>query len=196
MTNGRLPNRTRKKSNLMAYLSQVKLGVEQHHLSITSGPRDRHKNYPAFRICGAREKVTQIQIFRRPTASFHEYHPFELPYHTASAHTTIAHIYANMASSNTLTLTADEIDDVLYFTRVNEASDLQATITELAQKYNRAPREIVEAAVDSESGNGALHYCAANGLAGTWKSGVEIAKGRGRRIEHSATQTRNHQINC
>ncbi|KAM0698807.1 hypothetical protein Q7P36_000851 [Cladosporium allicinum] len=70
-----------------------------------------------------------------------------------------------MASSNTLTLTADEIDDVLYFTRVNEASDLQATITELAQKYNRAPREIVEAAVDAESGNGALHYCAANGLA-------------------------------
>ena len=81
MTNGRLPNRTRKKSNLMAYLSQVKLGVEQHHLSITSGPRDRHKNYPAFRICGAREKVTQIQIFRRPTASFHEYDLFELPYH-------------------------------------------------------------------------------------------------------------------
>lgn len=72
-----------------------------------------------------------------------------------------------MASSNTLTLTADEIDDVLYFTRVNEASDLQATITELAQKYNRAPREIVEAAVDAESGNGALHYCAANGLTGT-----------------------------
>jgi hypothetical protein len=60
-----------------------------------------------------------------------------------------------MASSNTLTLTADEIDDVLYFTRVNEASDLQATIAELAQKYNRAPREIVEG-----------HYCAANGLAG------------------------------
>jgi hypothetical protein len=72
-----------------------------------------------------------------------------------------------MTSSNTLTLTADEIDDVLYFTRVNEASDLQATIAELAQKYNRAPREVVEEAVDAESGNGALHYCAANGLAGT-----------------------------
>ena len=90
-----------------------------------------------------------------------------LDFHTISAHIIIAYTLTNMASSNTLTLTADEIDDVLYFTRVNEASDLQATITELAQKYNRAPREIVEAAVDAESGNGALHYCAANGLAGT-----------------------------
>jgi hypothetical protein len=27
---------------------QVKLKVEMYHLSITSGPRDRHKNYPAF----------------------------------------------------------------------------------------------------------------------------------------------------
>jgi len=85
-----------------------------------------------------------------------------------------------MASSNTVALTADEIDDVLYFTRVNEASDLQATITELAQKYNRAPREIVEAAVDAESGNGALHYCAANGLAGTWTG---MARGRERRTQ-------------
>ena len=74
-----------------------------------------------------------------------------------------------MSSTSAPTLTADEIDDVLYFTRVNEASDLQATIAELAQKYNRAPREIVEAAVDAESGNGALHYCAANGLAGTFR---------------------------
>ena len=96
-----------------------------------------------------------------------------------------------MASSNTLALTADEIDDVLYFTRVNEASDLQATIAELAQKYNRAPREIVEAAVDAESGNGALHYCAANGLAGMWEFDIEITRGRARRREHSGTQTRN-----
>ena len=110
--------------------------------------------------------MTQIQIFRRPTASLRQ-NKISLDFHTISAHTTIAHTLTDMASSNTFTLTADEIDDVLYFTRVNEASDLQATIAELAQKYNRAPREIVEAAVDTESGNGALHYCAANGLAGT-----------------------------
>lgn len=63
-------------------------------------------------------------------------------------------------------LTCDEIDDLLYFTRVNEASDLKQTITELAQKYQCGPTEILKAAVDPESGNSTLHYCAANGLAG------------------------------
>jgi hypothetical protein len=64
------------------------------------------------------------------------------------------------------TLTPDEIDDVLYFTRVNDAADLTSTTAELAQKYTCQPKDILEAAVDPESGNGVLHYCAANGLAG------------------------------
>jgi hypothetical protein len=71
-----------------------------------------------------------------------------------------------MSSTNAPTLTADEIDDVLYFTRVNEVEDLKSTIAELAQKYNCQPKDVVEAAVDPESGNSSLHYCAANGLAG------------------------------
>jgi hypothetical protein len=71
-----------------------------------------------------------------------------------------------MSSTNAPTLTADEIDDVLYFTRVNEVEDLKTTIAELAQKYNCQPKDVVEAAVDPESGNSSLHYCAANGLAG------------------------------
>lgn len=62
-------------------------------------------------------------------------------------------------------LTFDEIDDLLYFTRVNEAQDLQQTITELAQKYQCTPKDVLEAAVDPESGNSVLHYCSANGLA-------------------------------
>lgn len=70
-----------------------------------------------------------------------------------------------MSSTNAPTLTADEIDDVLYFTRVNEVEDLKTTIAELAQKYNCQPKDVVEAAVDPESGNSSLHYCAANGLA-------------------------------
>ena len=64
------------------------------------------------------------------------------------------------------TLTADEIDDVLYFTRVNEADDLKTAIAELAQKYQCQPGEVLEAAVDPDNGNSTLHYCAANGLAG------------------------------
>ena len=71
-----------------------------------------------------------------------------------------------MSSTNAPTLTADEIDDILYFTRVNEVDDLKTTIAELAQKYNCQPKDVVEAAVDPESGNSSLHYCAANGLAG------------------------------
>lgn len=63
-------------------------------------------------------------------------------------------------------LTADEIDDVLYFTRVNEVEDLKAIIAELAPKYGCEQRDVVEAAVDPENGNSALHYCAANGLSG------------------------------
>lgn len=62
-------------------------------------------------------------------------------------------------------LTFDEIDDLLYFTRANEAQDLQQTITELAQKYQCTPKVLLEAAVDPESGNTVLHFCSANGLA-------------------------------
>lgn len=62
-------------------------------------------------------------------------------------------------------LAADEIDDLLYFTRVNEAQELQQTITELAQKYQCLAGDVLEAAIDSESGNTVLHYCSANGLA-------------------------------
>lgn len=71
-----------------------------------------------------------------------------------------------MASTNPPALTADEIDDVLYFTRVNEVEDLKTTVAELAQKYQCQPKDIIEAAVDPETGNSTLHYCAANGLAG------------------------------
>lgn len=67
---------------------------------------------------------------------------------------------------SSLNLTPDEIDDVLYFTRVNDAADLTSTVAELAQKYACQPKDVLDAAVDQESGNGVLHYCAANGLAG------------------------------
>lgn len=72
-----------------------------------------------------------------------------------------------MSSSTPPALTADEIDDLLYFTRVNEVDDLKQTITELSQKYQCGSKEVVEAGIDPESGNSVLHYCAANGLAGT-----------------------------
>lgn len=61
-------------------------------------------------------------------------------------------------------LSADEIDDLLYFTRVNEAQDLKQTIAELSHKYNCSERDVLTSAVDPESGNTILHYCSANGF--------------------------------
>lgn len=69
-----------------------------------------------------------------------------------------------MHSSKAPSLTFDEVDDLLYFTRANEVEDLQQTITELAQKYECQPREVLEAAVDPNTGNTMLHFCSANGL--------------------------------
>jgi len=61
-------------------------------------------------------------------------------------------------------LTADEIDDLLYFTRANESQDLQQSTKELAQKYDCPPQHVLEACIDPETGNSTLHYCSANGL--------------------------------
>ncbi|KAK5120776.1 hypothetical protein LTR85_005842 [Meristemomyces frigidus] len=70
-----------------------------------------------------------------------------------------------MSSSSTPpSLKFEEIDDLLYFTRVNEGQDLQQALTELSQKYQCKPRDVLEACVDSETGNTVLHYCSANGF--------------------------------
>ncbi|OCL09483.1 ankyrin [Glonium stellatum] len=60
-------------------------------------------------------------------------------------------------------LTEEEIDDILYLSRVNECSELSDYLTSLSAKYNCGKRVLFEAAVDPESGNSALHYAAANG---------------------------------
>lgn len=61
-------------------------------------------------------------------------------------------------------LTADEIDDLLYFTRVNEPQELSETIAELRKKYQCSPKDVLEAAIAQESGNSVLHFAAANGF--------------------------------
>ncbi|KAH9831087.1 Ankyrin repeat-containing protein [Teratosphaeria destructans] len=61
-------------------------------------------------------------------------------------------------------LTLDEIDDLLYFTRANEAEDLQQTVKDLAQKYSCAEKDILHASIDPDTHNTVLHYCSANGL--------------------------------
>jgi hypothetical protein len=61
-------------------------------------------------------------------------------------------------------LGADEIDDVLYFTRVNEGVDLQQTVSELVQKHECSAKDVLEACIDPETSNTVLHYCSANGF--------------------------------
>ena len=61
-------------------------------------------------------------------------------------------------------LAADEIDDLLYLTRVNESTELKQLISELAQKYDCGDRDVVLACCDAESGNTMLHFCSANGI--------------------------------
>src|SRR4051812_21159126 len=63
------------------------------------------------------------------------------------------------------TLTEDEIDDLLYFSRTAELSDLSSTITALSSTHNRYALEIIGAAIDPYSGNTCLHMAAANGHA-------------------------------
>lgn len=63
-------------------------------------------------------------------------------------------------------ITADEIEDVLYLARANEAEELTSFLSELAQKYNVEQGEIIAACVDQETGNTAIHYSAANGHTG------------------------------
>ncbi|ORX97166.1 ankyrin repeat-containing domain protein [Clohesyomyces aquaticus] len=60
-------------------------------------------------------------------------------------------------------LEEDWIDDILYLARVNEASELDSFVAELATKTTRSKAEITTAAVDPYSKNSALHYAAANG---------------------------------
>ncbi|KAF2841319.1 ankyrin [Patellaria atrata CBS 101060] len=60
-------------------------------------------------------------------------------------------------------LTEDEIDDLLYLARINDTTDLSSLLTSLSQTHSLPPQTILEAAQDPETGNGVLHYAAANG---------------------------------
>ncbi|KAK6333727.1 hypothetical protein TWF730_003910 [Orbilia blumenaviensis] len=60
------------------------------------------------------------------------------------------------------TLDEDTIDDLLYFSRTGELSDLKETISELSKSLNRYSLEIPASAVDPYSGNTCLHMAAAN----------------------------------
>lgn len=63
-------------------------------------------------------------------------------------------------------LTEDEIDDLIYFARAGELSDLQETLASLSTREGVAVSEILAAARD-ESKSTSLHMAAGNGNLGT-----------------------------
>jgi hypothetical protein len=89
-----------------------------------------------------------------------------------------------MATSTPPALVFEEIDDLLYFVRANETQELEQHITELAQKHQCQPKDVLEAATDPETGNTVLHFSSANGhadllsaLLTQLKGGAEIPAG-------------------
>lgn len=72
-----------------------------------------------------------------------------------------------MPSATLPTLSADEIDDLLYLARTNAHQDLAAGIEAIAQAERVPPTGIISATVDPDSGNSLLHMAAANGCMGT-----------------------------
>ncbi|KAH7413754.1 ankyrin repeat-containing domain protein [Phaeosphaeria sp. MPI-PUGE-AT-0046c] len=60
-------------------------------------------------------------------------------------------------------LEEDAIDEILYLARANEAAELTSYLSELSAQTKRSSAELVAAAIDPYSKNGALHYAAANG---------------------------------
>lgn len=72
-----------------------------------------------------------------------------------------------MPSKSPPHLSADELDDLLYFSRAGSLPDFQATISTSSKRLNTPPHTILLAAVDDTSRNSALHMASANGHTGS-----------------------------
>lgn len=57
----------------------------------------------------------------------------------------------------------EDVDDILYLARVNEAAELQCLLVEVCEKMKLSRAQLLAKAVEPESQNCALHYAAANG---------------------------------
>ena len=71
-----------------------------------------------------------------------------------------------MPAALTAAVDLDTVDDLLYFARTAALSDLRNAVAEAAAAAHVSQRAVLEAAVDADSGNSAIHMAAANGHAG------------------------------
>lgn len=75
-----------------------------------------------------------------------------------------------MPSAILPTISADEIDDLLFLARTNDLHDLKAGIEAIARIHRTSSANVILATIDPDSGNGLLHYASANGCLGTYLS--------------------------
>lgn len=68
------------------------------------------------------------------------------------------------------TISADEIDNLLFLARTNDIHDLKAGIEAIARTHRTSSANVILATIDPDSGNGLLHYASANGCLGTYLS--------------------------
>ncbi|KAL8852437.1 MAG: hypothetical protein Q9221_002667 [Calogaya cf. arnoldii] len=68
-----------------------------------------------------------------------------------------------MPSAILLTISADEIDDLLYLARTNDVHDLKAGIEAIARTQQTSSENVILATIDPDNGNGLLHMASANG---------------------------------
>ena len=71
-----------------------------------------------------------------------------------------------MPSAVLPTISADEIDDLLYLARTNDIHDLKAGIDAIARAQRTSSENVILATIDPENGNGLLHMASANGCLG------------------------------
>jgi uncharacterized protein len=66
-------------------------------------------------------------------------------------------------TSTPITLTEDEVDDLIYFARTAELPSLTSTLSTLSTTHASPSSSILSSAIDPSSSNTLLHYPAANG---------------------------------
>jgi uncharacterized protein len=74
----------------------------------------------------------------------------------------------DQATQSALTLTEEEIDDILFFSRAGQVDELRETVEEAVKRAGSAHAKQVLGSAANESGNTALHYCCANGHKGAF----------------------------
>ena len=72
----------------------------------------------------------------------------------------------DMPSTTLPALAEDELDDILYFSRIGDLKEVKGAIENSAKQANVSLHDILLAAVDESSGNGPLHMASANGHTG------------------------------